>query len=111
MAAAQGIWDLSRSHASMDAAIRTVGVTAARAVRMRWRKSSLVWLVCISFCPRGGKLRPPFFRPLLDFFLHALFGWLVVNLVGAQIILRHEMVFAFVRIFVAGAVTESFGCG
>ena len=49
---------------------------------------------------------PPVLQSFLDFLFHTLLGGFVVALGRAEIILRHEMVFAVVCVLVAHAVAE-----
>ncbi len=108
---------LSRSHSSMDAAIRTVGETLASAARILARRSafcfsnlnftaSIVFYFCFRFCSNWAR---HFSTRSLILFFHALLSRFIIYFVHAEIILRDKMIFAVMRVFVADAVAQFFG--
>src|SRR5258705_6264572 len=100
----------SRRHAWSEAAARSAGERRFNSARIRARSWAFAsGTVLFTRFPGLGEQGTPFVHPLLDFLFHALIGWRVVMLVGAQVILRGEMIRMVVRVLVTFAVAEAFG--
>src|SRR4051794_34125924 len=100
----------SRRQAWSEALVRSAGERVFNADRIRARSPALAsGTVLFTRFSGLGEQGTPFVHPLLDFLFHALISWRVVMLIGAEVILRGEMIGMVVRVLVTFAMAEAFG--
>src|SRR5688500_16275172 len=88
-----------------DASANSAAVCRAASTRNCRRNAAFASLTLLM----ASLLCPPLVQSILYLLFDALLGRLVISLLGAQIILRHEMAGMVVRVLIALAVAEAFG--